>query len=102
MTELLASVGITRMVPHGLWRVRTLGHALEDIPPLIATREDRFVPLNEMKNPPSYYNPTSGLYLRVRLGTPAAAFHRSGILLLPEARIPTNQLSLLDRSQRHR
>ena len=30
---------------------RTLGHALEDIPPLIATREDRFVPLNEMKNP---------------------------------------------------
>ena len=30
---------------------RTLGHALEDIPPLIATREDRFVPLREMPKP---------------------------------------------------
>ena len=30
---------------------RTLGHALEDIPPLIATREDRFVPLKEMPHP---------------------------------------------------
>lgn len=30
---------------------RTLGHALEDIPPLIATREDRFVPMKEMPNP---------------------------------------------------
>ena len=35
----------------GAGLLRTLGHALEDIPPLIATPEDRFVPLKDMPRP---------------------------------------------------